>query len=76
MIALGVYGARNHFGVIPELEYAQVQREGREGESGEALAMEREQLSILRRRFLPEMVLIVGILIASGLLVQASPIPG
>lgn len=76
VIALGVYGARNHFGVIPELEYAQVQREGREGESSEALAMEREQLSILRRRFLPEMVLIVGILIASGLLVQASPIPG
>jgi hypothetical protein len=30
----------------------------------------------LRKRLLPEMVIVVAVLIASGLLVQASPIPG
>jgi len=72
VVALGVFGARTHFGVIPELEYAQVQRDTKTDVS----AMEREQLSVLRQRLLPEMALIAAILIASGLLVQASPISG
>jgi len=70
--ALAGYGIKNHFGTVPELEYAQVQRSNDDDVS----TVEVEQLSILRRRLLPEMALVVGILIASGLLVQASPIPG
>jgi len=69
---LVAYGVKNHFGTVPELEYAQVQRSNDDDVS----SVEVEQLSILRRRLLPEMALVVGILIASGFLVQASPIPG
>jgi len=69
---LVAYGVKNHFGTVPELEYAQVQRSNDDDVS----TVEVEQLSILRRRLLPEMALVVGILIASGFLVQASPIPG
>jgi Putative copper export protein len=68
---LVAYGVKNHFGTVPELEYAQVQRS-----NDDVSSVEVEQLSILRRRLLPEMALVVGILIASGFLVQASPIPG
>lgn len=71
--ALAGYGIKNHFGTVPELEYAQVQRSSNDDDVS---TVEVEQLSILRRRLLPEMALVVGILIASGLLVQASPIPG
>lgn len=66
------YGVKNHYGTVPELEYAQVQRSNDDDVS----EVEVEQLTTLRKRLLPEMALVVGILIASGLLVQASPIPG
>lgn len=70
--ALAGYGVKNHFGTVPELEYAQVQRSN----DDDVTAVEIEQLTILRKRLLPEMALVVGVLIASGFLVQASPIPG
>lgn len=70
--ALAFFGWKNHFGIIPELEYAQVQRDT----SADVSTVELEQLTILRKRLLPEMAIVVAILIASGLLVQASPIAG
>lgn len=69
---LAGYGVKNHFGTVPELEYAQVQRSNDDDVSD----VEVDQLTILRKRLLPEMVIVVAVLIASGLLVQASPIPG
>ena len=68
VIALAGYGAMNHYGVIPELEYADVQRD-----TMDVAAVEREHLVILRRRVVPEMALVLGILVASGVLVHASP---
>ena len=70
--ALGFFGYRNHFHAIPEIEYAQVQRDG----GGDVREDEREHLGALRRTLVPEMALVVSILVMSGLLVQASPIAG
>ena len=70
VIALAVLGARAHFGAIPEIEYAQVQRDN--GDDVEAL--ERSHLRDLRRALLPSMALVVAILLVSGLLIQASPV--
>ena len=70
VIALAVLGARTHFGAIPEIEYAQVQRDN--GDDVEAL--ERSHLRDLRRSLLPSMALVVAILLVSGLLIQASPV--
>ena len=70
--ALGFFGYRNHFHAIPEIEYAQVQRDG----GGDVREDEREHLGALRRTLVPEMALVVAILVMSGLLVQASPIAG
>ena len=70
VIALATLGARTHFGAIPEIEYAQVQRDN--GDDVEAL--ERSHLRDLRRSLLPSMALVVAILLVSGLLIQASPV--
>lgn len=70
--ALAGYGIKNHYGTVPELEYAAVQRNNDDDVSD----VEVEELSTLRKRLLPEMAIVVAILIASGFLVQASPIPG
>lgn len=70
VIALAALGARTHFGAIPEIEYAQVQRDN--GDDVEAL--ERSHLRELRRSLLPSMALVVAILLVSGLLIQASPV--
>ena len=72
VIALGYFGYRNHFHSIPEIEYAQVQRDG----GSDVRDEERQHLGDLRRTLVPEMGLVVAILILSGLLVQASPIVG
>lgn len=68
VVALVVLGARTHFNAIPEIEYAQVQREG----GDDVHELERSHLRELRRSLLPSMVLVLAILIVSGLLVQAS----
>lgn len=70
VIALAALGARTHFGAIPEIEYAQVQRDN--GDDVEEL--ERSHLRDLRRSLLPSMALVVAILLVSGLLIQASPV--
>ena len=70
--ALAFFGYRNHFHVIPEIEYAQVQRDS----GSDVREEEREHLGQLRKTLGPEMALVVAILIMSGLLVQASPIAG
>jgi copper transport protein len=66
--ALAVLGARVHFGAIPEIEYAQVQRDN----GDDVQDIERSHLRALRRSLMPSMVLVLVILIVSGLLVQAS----
>jgi hypothetical protein len=63
-----VLGARVHFGAIPEIEYAQVQRDN----GDDVQDLERSHLRALRRSLMPSMVLVLVILIVSGLLVQAS----
>ena len=68
VIALAYFGFRVHFGAIPEIEYAQVQRDN--GDDVEEL--ERSHLKDLRRTLLPQMGLVVVILILSGVLVQMS----
>jgi copper transport protein len=65
---LAVRGARVHFGAIPEIEYAQVQRDN----GDDVQDLERSHLRALRRSLMPSMVLVLVILIVSGLLVQAS----
>lgn len=70
--ALGFFGYRNHFHAIPEIEYAQVQRDGGTVFRDD----EREHLADLRRTLVPEMALVTAVLIMSGLLVQASPVAG
>ncbi|MDA2987975.1 MAG: CopD family protein [Actinomycetota bacterium] len=65
---LAIRGARVHFGAIPEIEYAQVQREA----GDDVHDLERSHLRDLRRSLMPSMVLVLAILIVSGLLVQAS----
>jgi putative copper export protein len=70
--ALAFFGYRNHFNVIPEIEYVQVQRDS----ESDVVKEEREHLGQLRKTLGPEMALVVAILIMSGLLVQASPIAG
>lgn len=66
--ALAVLGARVHFNAIPEIEYAQVQRDN----GDDVQDLERSHLRELRRSLLPSMMLVLVILIVSGLLVQAS----
>lgn len=66
--ALAVRGARVHFSAIPEIEYAQVQRDN----GDDVHELERSHLRELRRSLLPSMALVLVILIVSGLLVQAS----
>lgn len=65
---LAVFGARIHFNAIPEIEYAQVQRDN----GDDVHELERSHLRELRRSLLPSMTLVLVILIVSGLLVQAS----
>ena len=66
--ALAVVGARIHFNAIPEIEYAQVQRDN----GDDVHKLERSHLRDLRRSLLPSMLLVLVILIISGLLAQAS----
>jgi copper transport protein len=70
--ALAFFGYRNHFHSIPEIEYAQVQRDS----GTEIRDDERQHLGDLRRTLVPEMALVIAVLVMSGLLVQASPIAG
>lgn len=72
VVALAVLTVRSHFRSIPEIEYAQVQREG----GSDVRELEREHLNDLRAALLPQMAVVVVILVLSGLLVQASPIAG
>lgn len=72
VIALATLGARTHFGAIPEIEYAQVQRDN----GDDVQELERSHLRDLRRSLLPSMALVVAILLVSGLLIQASPVTG
>ena len=65
---LAIRGAKIHFGSIPEIEYAQVQRDN----GDDVHELERTHLRELRRSLLPSMALVLLILIVSGLLVQAS----
>lgn len=65
---LAVFGARVHFNAIPEIEYAQVQRDN----GDDVHELERSHLRELRHSLMPSMVLVLVILIVSGLLVQAS----
>jgi copper transport protein len=68
VVVLAIRGAKVHFGSIPEIEYAQVQRDN----GDDVHELERTHLRELRRSLLPSMVLVLLILIVSGLLVQAS----
>ena len=68
VVALAVVGARIHFSAIPEIEYAQVQRDN----GDDVQALERSHLRDLRRSLMPSMLLVLVILIVSGLLTQAS----
>jgi len=70
VIGMAYFGFRVHFGAIPEIEYAQVQRDN--GEDVEE--RERSHLKDLRRTLLPQMALVVVVLILSGILVNASPV--
>ena len=70
VVALAVVGARIHFSAIPEIEYAQVQRDN----GDDVHALERSHLRALRKSLMPSMALVLVILIISGLLTQASTI--
>ncbi len=68
VVVLAIRGAKIHFGSIPEIEYAQVQRDN----GDDVHELERSHLRELRRSLLPSMLLVLVIVIVSGLLVQAS----